>query len=55
MAGTKLTNKEDKTRINISFPSSLMEELRALAEKENRSINNLVITILKNYVEGRKK
>lgn len=44
----------DKTRTNITFPIELKEKLEEIAKRENRSFNNLIITILQNYVSGRK-
>lgn len=40
----------DNTRTNITFPKDLKLKLEKIAEKENRSFNNLVITIIKNYL-----
>ena len=42
----------DKTRTNITIPIKLKERLEEISKKENRSFNNLVITILQNHVEG---
>lgn len=42
---------EDKTRTNITIPKDLKEKLEGIAEKENRSFNNLVITVLQKFVE----
>lgn len=42
---------ELNTRTNITFPKDLKAKLEELAKKENRSFNNLVITILRDYVE----
>lgn len=44
--------KEDKTRTNITIPKDLKSRLEELAKKENRSFNNLVITVLQKYAEG---
>ena len=43
---------EDKTRTNITIPKELKSRLEELAKKENRSFNNLVITVLQKYAEG---
>ncbi len=43
---------QDKTRTNITIPIELKNRLEEIAKKENRSFNNLVITILQKYVEG---
>lgn len=42
----------DKTRTNITFPIELKEQLEEIAKKENRSFNNLVITVLQKFVES---
>lgn len=49
---SNLKNEEPKVRVNISFPQSLIETLREMARKENRSLNMQVITILEKYLEG---
>ncbi len=41
---------ENKTRTNITFPKELKSKLEEIAKKENRSFNNLVITILEKYI-----
>jgi hypothetical protein len=38
------------TRTNITIPKDLKKELEDISNTENRSFNNLVITILKNFV-----
>jgi len=43
---------KDNTRTLITIPKELKEQLEQLAEHENRSFNNLIITILKNYVSN---
>lgn len=42
---------ENNTRTLITIPKELKKELEEIAVKENRSFNNLVITILKEYIE----
>lgn len=44
-----ISNKN--TRTNITFPKELKSKLEESAKKENRSFNNLVITILKDYLD----
>ena len=46
---------EDKTRTNITFPKELKAKLEELAQKDGRSLNNLVIKILSDYVEDTQK
>lgn len=41
------------TRTNITIPKELKAKLEEIAKKENRSFNNLVITILREYAENR--
>ena len=40
----------DKIRTNITFPAELKAKLDEIAKKQNRSFNNLVITVLLDYV-----
>lgn len=40
------------TRTNITIPKELKKQLEDLAKSENRSFNNLVITILKNFLSN---
>ncbi|GAA0779969.1 hypothetical protein GCM10008908_39400 [Clostridium subterminale] len=42
---------ENNTRTLITISKELKKELEEIAVKENRSFNNLVITVLKDYVE----
>jgi len=48
----KLTISKDNTRTNITIPKDLKAKLEQLAKRDNRSFNNLVITILLNYIEN---
>ena len=41
---------KDKTRTNITIEKDLKKELEDIAKEQNRSFNNLVITILKDFV-----
>ena len=43
---------EDKTRTNITIPKDLKAKLEEIANKDNRSVNHLVITVLQKFVEG---
>lgn len=45
----------DKTRTNITFPKDLKQQLEEIAKSQNRSFNNLVITILKSYLDEQGK
>ena len=39
------------TRTNITISKELKKQLEDIAKEQNRSFNNLVITILKNYLD----
>ena len=41
----------DNTRTNITISKDLKAKLESIAKEQNRSFNNLVITILKSYSE----
>jgi len=43
---------QDKVRTIITIPKDLKKELEKIAEQDNRSFNNLVIKILKDYVRN---
>lgn len=43
------------TRTNITISKELKKELEDIAKEQNRSFNNLVITILKNFVSDTQK
>ena len=45
---------KDNTRTNITINKVLKGQLEKLAIKENRSFNNLVITILENHLKSTK-
>lgn len=44
---------QDKTRTNITISKDLKEKLEQIAKEENRSFNNLLITVLQEYVKSR--
>lgn len=46
---------EDNTRTNITFPKKLKARLEQLAKDDKRSLNNLVIKILDEYVNQTEK
>jgi predicted HicB family RNase H-like nuclease len=39
------------TRTNITISKELKSKLETIAKEQNRSFNNLVITILKNFTQ----
>ena len=41
---------KDNTRTNITIPKDLKAKLELIATEQNRSFNNLVITVLKEFV-----
>lgn len=41
---------DKNTRTLITIPKDLKKQLEDISKKQNRSFNNLVITILKNFV-----
>jgi len=45
---------ETNTRTNITIPKDLKSKLEKIAKEQNRSFNNLVITILKDYINTQK-
>ena len=46
---------ENKTRTNITFPKELKTKLEELAQKDGRSLTNLINKILTDYVEEAQK
>ena len=42
---------EDNTTMSFVIPKTLKEELGAIAIKENRSMSNLLCTLVDNYVQ----
>jgi predicted HicB family RNase H-like nuclease len=41
--------------LTLRLPDKLHEQLKRMAEKENRSLHNLIITILMDYVKQSKE
>ena len=41
----------NKTMVSFVIPKDLKEEAHKIATKENRSLSNLLVTLLKDYVE----
>ena len=50
-----MTISKDNTRTNITISKDLKKELEGIAKEQNRSFNNLVITILKDFVSSTQK
>jgi hypothetical protein len=49
-----LVISKNNERLTIIISKSLKEEIRKLAEKENRSMGNYIVNILQNHVEQTK-
>ncbi len=50
-----MTISDKNTRTNITIPKKLKLELERKAKEQNRSFNNLVITVLSDFIESAKK
>lgn len=40
------------TRYSLTIPKDLKQRLEKIADTQNRSLNNLIVTILKDYVKS---
>lgn len=47
--------KDSNTRTQLTIDKQMKAELEAIAKAENRSFNNLVITILKDYLQEKEQ
>ena len=45
-----MTISKDNTRTQLTISKKLKQQLEKIAKEQNRSFNNLVITILQNYI-----
>lgn len=43
---------KDNTRTNITIPKILKAELEKIAKEQNRSLNNLIITMLQTSIKN---
>ena len=41
---------ENNTRVLVTMPKETKERLEKLAKEDNRSVNNLILTILNKYL-----
>ena len=41
---------KDNTRMMLTIPKELKAELERIAQEQNRSVNNLILTIIKNSI-----
>ena len=46
---------KEKTGVLVNMDKTLKEELIKLAKEQNRSLSNLIVTILKKYVDSADK
>jgi len=46
-----MTISKDNTRTQITLSKEMKKHLEQLSKEQNRSFNNLVITILKDYLD----
>lgn len=53
MKGVNNMISKDNIRMSLVIPKELKKELQQIAKSENRSLNNLIITILKNYMNNK--
>lgn len=47
-----MTISKDNTRTQLTISKDLKKQLEDIAKEQNRSFNNLIITILKDYIEN---
>lgn len=45
---------KDNTRMMFTIPKDLKIKLEQIAKEQNRSVNNLILTIIKNYINKTK-
>ena len=45
---------DTNTRTNITIPKDLKAELERIAQEQNRSVNNLILTIIKSSISNTK-
>lgn len=43
---------DNNTRMNLTIPKELKMQLEEIAKLQNRSLNNLIITILKEQIKS---
>lgn len=46
---------KDKTGVLVNMDKTLKEKLFELAKKQNRSLSNLIVTVLKDYADSADK
>lgn len=45
------TISDQNTRMSLTIPKELKASLEKIAKEQNRSLNNLIITLLKDYTD----
>ena len=53
--GFSMAVSKEKTGVLVNMDKSLKERLTELAKKQNRSLSNLIVTVLKDYVDSADK
>lgn len=51
MASGKIS--DTKTRVLVTVPKEVKAQLTEIAKEENRSVNNLMVTIILDYLKNR--
>lgn len=48
-----MINKDTNIRTSLTLPKDLKSKLKVLADKEHRSVNNLIVNALYTYVDDK--
>ena len=51
----RMAETKEKTGVLVNMDKTLKEELSKLAKEQNRSLSNLIVTILQKYVDSADK
>lgn len=49
-----MTISKSNTQMSLVIPKDLKQELKQLADTQNRSLNNLITTVLMEYINNKK-
>lgn len=49
-----MTIKKTNTQMSLVIPKELKQELKQVADSQNRSLNNLINTVLMEYLNNKK-
>lgn len=49
-----MTIKKTNTQMSLVIPKELKQELKQVADSQNRSLNNLINTVLMDYLKNKK-